>query len=199
MFVQLFSVIFLLQLVAYLNAHDDNFSASELVDYFDGESVEGKNREEREAIEAAASDDNRLASIISQTLLRANHYWTRKRGRDGATTPEAPKGAYPTVYATKYPYVANKVDSRRKREVMRKFAQLNQLSSRQKRLAEIDTGAAEANLKKQNSGSESGSSVEEGSKDLIKPSEVPNDGPHGGGHREGHPRKPIRKNFGHRL
>lgn len=195
---QLFSVIFLVQLVGHLNAHEDSFFASELVDYFDDESVEVKNREEREAIEAA-SDDNRLASIISQTMSRANHYWTRKRGRDGSSAPEAPLGTYPTVYATKYPYVANRVDSRRKREVKRKFAQLNQLSSRQKRLAEIDAGAAEANLKKENSGSESGSSVEEGSKDLIKPSEVPNGGPHSGGPREDNKRKPIRKNFGRRL
>lgn len=203
--IKLFSVIFLMQLVGHLNAHEDIFSASslELVDYFDDESVEVKGREEREAIEAA-SDDNRLASIISQSLSRANHYWTRKRGGEKSTTPEAPLGAYQhMVYATKYPYVANRLDSRRKREVMRKFAQLNQLSSRQKRRAEIEAGAAEANLKKENSGSESVhhevSSVDEGSKDLIKPSEVPNDGPHSGGHREGHKKKPVRKNFGRRL
>lgn len=99
---QLFSVILALQLVQYLSSVEDKFFIDWPMEYFDDTEIKNglvKNGfKKREALEAAIGS-NKPASIIRQSLMRASHYWTRKRGHEKYTTPAASWGIPQWYYA----------------------------------------------------------------------------------------------------
>lgn len=125
---------------------EDRFLTNQLIDFFDDDSVEIKGEieevpnQKREA-SVATSGEERLGFLYSPINLtnRANHYWTRKRGRDKTSSPDSVWEIYYTLYPTKRSMSSFKKDSissRKKREAIKKLLRLNKLSSRMKREAE---------------------------------------------------------------
>lgn len=84
----------------------------------------------------AFSDDNKVSSIFGPVLLsRADHYWTRKRGREGYTTLEPYFDTSRWVNPGLSP-VANSITKkslRRKRETVTKFQEMKNIIARLKR------------------------------------------------------------------
>lgn len=128
---QLFSVILIVPCTWTLNAIEDKFLSSELMDIFDDISEKiGTGQLKREAL-AASDETKQSASIyIPIDLTRANHYWTRKRGRDQSTTDsslEQDISYYPT---------RNPIQYRKKREALKKIMDFDKVSFRTKRSLE---------------------------------------------------------------
>lgn len=146
--IKLFSVVLSLQIVWALSLIEEKYLSNQLLEYFDEESSEineentAAGQQKREAAQTASAED-RFASLFSNLNLtqRANHYWTRKRGRENTTPP--PSQTVWEIYYTLYPprrsivnIVNNQSSLRKKRETFVKF--LNKISSRAKREVESE-------------------------------------------------------------
>jgi len=90
---------------ANLTPTEDKFLNQQLVDYFSDDSSEEMSEEviaagnqKREAVEVAIEHLTAIFTPVNET--RANHYWTRKRGRDQPTT--TPQSAW-ELYFNLYP------------------------------------------------------------------------------------------------
>lgn len=79
-----------------------------------------------------------LSSIVAPIeSSRADHYWTRKRGRDKVTPPASFEEVYYNLNTSRWAERNNK-GWRRKREALSKLSRLNQNYFRPKRRVEID-------------------------------------------------------------
>ena len=141
--IKLLSVLIPLQIVFALTAIEDKYLTNQLQEYFDEDYLE-KNSEiiavgnQKRSAESPVGPEESFASLLSSINLtsRANHYWTRKRGREQTTVSPTIWEIYYTLYPTRKTSM-NVVDdeyaARKKRESMVKFLKLNEFSSRIKR------------------------------------------------------------------
>lgn len=151
--IKLFSVILTVHSVLSLHSIEDKFLTKELIRFFDDVSVDISD----EIIAAAISkrgvaveiEDKRFASLFAPiNLTRANHYWTRKRGRDKETTSGIAWEVYYTLYPTKA--LKNSItvnEARKKRETL---VRLNKVSSRFKRDVKVDDTTENTLMPKEN-------------------------------------------------
>lgn len=153
--IKLFSVISMVQFASSLHAIEDKFLTNQLMDFFTDISIDistdiiSDGMSKREAGADVLFAEKRFASLFAPiNLTRANHYWTRKRGRDRETTLswENNYTLYPTK-AFKKNSVTDK-DSRKKRETLKKLARLNKISSRFKREIEVKVDVTTENIPK---------------------------------------------------
>lgn len=143
--VKLLSVILSVQFVSTLHVIEDKFLTKQLMDIFDdvsvGADIVNSNISKREAVVDDASTMKRFAAFFAPiNMTRANHYWTRKRGRE--TTPGKSSEVYYTLYPTKA--LTNSItnsQARKKRETIKKLARLNKVSSRFIREIEVEVNS----------------------------------------------------------
>lgn len=150
---KIFSVILSLQIVWTLTAIEDKFLTHQLMEYFDEESAEMNGEviaasNQKRAAAQSSSGEERFASLFSPVNLtsRANHYWTRKRGRDSTIPPQTVWEIYYTLYPTQRSlsnFISDKSSLRKKREAIVKLLKLNKVSSRAKRELEKENNAGE--------------------------------------------------------
>lgn len=88
---KLLSVAITVQCVRTLTAIEDRFLTHELMDYFEEDSMDMSGEapeaglQKRHIGDSSAGEDKSAGVINSNLLTRANHYWTRKRGRESTT------------------------------------------------------------------------------------------------------------------
>lgn len=170
---KLFSVILTVQVVWTLTTIEEKYLTNQLMDYFEDESSETNSEsiatnQKREAV-ATSSGEERFASLFSTYNLtdRANHYWTRKRGREKTTPPQMVWDIYYTLYPTRRwdsNIVSDKSSFQEKGTAIDKLLRLNKVSSREKRKSE-DAVAEDAVAKDVRIGKET-------TDDSLKPSEM---------------------------
>lgn len=152
---KIISVILSAQIAWALTPTEDKFLSSEVLDYFDEISMDGSGEivtsgfQKREASEVSNEDKQYAFLFAPMNLTRANHYWTRKRGRERTTLP--PYYYYYNYYPTRRP-IPNSYNfglSRKKRATMEAFLQrLNFVSSRAKRANTEVPAEAEDSIEK---------------------------------------------------
>lgn len=145
---KLFSLVLPFQIALTLTAIEDKYLTNQLLEYFDDDYSESKGdviavSNQKRSADPTVDFEERFASLFSSFNLtsRANHYWTRKRGRERTTPPQMIWEIYYTLYPTQKPSVTVIIDedeSRKKRETMIKFLSINKISSRVKREVESD-------------------------------------------------------------
>ena len=138
--------LFIVQCVWTLSVVEDKFMNNELneffLEYIDDldEEIIPTDFQKREA-DVLKSQEKSIASIVAPfELSRADHYWTRKRGRDKATPSEKREGIYYTWYLSR---PTSGYGLRKKREVFRKLIKIKNLKSRPRRRIEIDDPEAQ--------------------------------------------------------
>jgi len=100
---QLLSVMLSAQVAWTLTPVEDRFLTKSLMNYFDDESAEisieadVSTQQKRAILEDSESDSKSAALVGSPEISRANHYWTRKRGRE-TTTIYPYQLYYPSLY-----------------------------------------------------------------------------------------------------
>lgn len=100
---QLLSVMLSAQVAWTLTPVEDRFLTKSLMNYFDDESAEisveadVSTQQKRAILEDSENDSKSAALLGSPEIKRANHYWTRKRGRE-TTTIYPYQLYYPSYY-----------------------------------------------------------------------------------------------------
>ena len=140
---KLLPVLFPLQMIFGLTAIEDKYLTNQLREYFDEDYLEKKSEiiavgNQKRSAEPSIDDDDKISSLLSSFNLtsRANHYWTRKRGRDQTTLPSTIWDIYYTLYPTRktsITVVDDENTARKKRESVVNFLTNNKISSRIKR------------------------------------------------------------------
>jgi hypothetical protein len=176
---KLFVIALPFQIVLTLTGVEDKYLTNQLLEYFDDDSSEVKSdviaaSNQKRFSDLTADNQERFASLFSPfNISRANHYWTRKRGRDQTTQhPQMIWEIYYTLYPTRvsrFNYGTGDSMSRKKRETMKKFLRLNKISSRVKRDVGKDDEAIEKSGKDEVEGVGGNSSVGELLRNRTRP------------------------------
>jgi hypothetical protein len=114
-----------------LTAIEDRFLTNELMDYFEDDVIDIsiEPAHQKRHVADVSSGENMSAGLVNKNILsRANHYWTRKRGRESTTN-----NPYPMYPNTLYGYNPYNNFGRRRRAALK---EVEVLGSRDKREAE---------------------------------------------------------------
>lgn len=138
-------MLFLVKFVWSLKAIEDKYLTNQIMDYFEdllvplsAETIaEGINKRDAEAT-ASLTDTNIGSLQASKDLSRANHYWTRKRGRESTPGYPSDESQQFTLYPGRaFRQVVTTSSGRKKRETLMKLARPNKAFSRLKRESDV--------------------------------------------------------------